>query len=143
MDQNIEFLNYIHQNALMGITTISQLIKIVENQDFLKHLNIQLEEYKNIDEKVIEMLRNQNEEEKDINKFAKASVYMNITIKTLVDKSSSHISQMMMEGSLMGIIDILKNLKRYSTANQKISNIAKKLLATEESNIENLKKFIE
>lgn len=34
MDINIEFLNYIHQNAEMGKDTISQLLKIDEDGPF-------------------------------------------------------------------------------------------------------------
>ncbi len=142
MNQNIEFLNYIHQNAEMGLTTINQLIKIAEDEKFLKHLKIQLEEYRNIDNKAIEMLHKENNEEKDINKLAKISAYMNIAMKTMMDKTPSRISEIMMQGSVMGIIDILKNLKRYPEANDKIKTLAKKLLATEESNIEHLKEFI-
>ncbi len=34
MDSNIEFLNYIYQNAEMGKNTISELISIAEDASF-------------------------------------------------------------------------------------------------------------
>ena len=42
---NAVFLNFIYQNSAMGVTTISQLLDIVEDEAFRKHLEKELEEY--------------------------------------------------------------------------------------------------
>ena len=48
----------------------------------------------------------------------------------------------MIEGSKKGIIEINKNLNSYNNMNSKIIKLAKKLLATEQHNIDELKIYL-
>lgn len=48
MNGNTEILNFIFQNSQMGVDTIKQLLGIVEDENFKKHLESQFEEYKQI-----------------------------------------------------------------------------------------------
>ncbi|WP_312060262.1 hypothetical protein [Anaerotignum sp.] len=143
MDGNTELLNYIYQNSQMGIKTLNQLIEIVEDNDFKKQLQSQLNEYKSINRTALQKLNELGHEEKGIGNMAKISAYMSISIKTLMDKSPCHISQMLIQGSTMGIIDATKNIQKYNDADKQILQLADKLLKTEQNNIEQLKPFLE
>ncbi len=142
MDGNTELLNYIYQNSQMGIETIEQLLGVVEDTDFKNHLQAQLGEYKDINQTALQKIKALGHEEKGIGKMTKISAYMSIGIQTLKDKSPSHISEMMIEGSTMGVIDATKNIKKYQDANADILQLADKLLKTEQNNIEQLKNFL-
>ena len=142
MNGNIELLNYIHQNAEMGKDTITQLIGISEDEEYKKMLKSQLEEYKAIYDKANKKINDMNKEAKDINAFAKVSTYIMINLKTLMDKSPSHISEMLIQGSAMGIIDITKKLKEYPNADKEILDLANKLLIFEHNNVEECKKYL-
>ncbi len=143
MDHNTEFTEYIYQNSKMGIDTIEQLQDIAEGGTFREHLNTQLEEYKRINLEAKKLLEKVGSKEKEINPIAKAMTYMSISMKTLTDRTPSHISEMMMQGSLMGVIDITKNLNRYDDTAPETDRLAERLLKTEENNIEQLKKFLQ
>lgn len=142
MNGNVELLNYIHQNAEMGKDTITQLIGISENEEYKKMLKSQLEEYNAIYDKANKKINDMNKEAKDINAFAKVSTYIMINLKTLMDKSPSHISEMLIQGSTMGIIDITKKLKEYPNADKEILDLANKLLVFEQNNVEECKKYL-
>ena len=142
MNGNVEFLNYIYQNSEMGINTINQLIDICDNEDYINLLKSHLKEYISINEIAEAKINELNKEAKEINTFAKVSTYMMINMKTLLDNSPSHISEMLIQGSTMGIIDITKKLKEYSNAETEIINLANKLLKFEEKNIEECKKYL-
>ncbi len=142
MDGNTELLNYIYQNSQMGIKTIEQLLDIVEDKEFTMHLQTQLEEYKKLNQAAIQMLQERGHEEKEIGNMEKISAYISINMKTLTDKTPSHISEMLIQGSTMGTIDASKNIKKYASADSSILKLAEKLLKTEEDNIEQLKKFL-
>jgi len=142
MNGNIELLNYIHQNAEMGKDTITQLIGISEDEEYKKMLKSQLEEYKAIYDKANKKINDMNKEAKDINAFAKVSTYIMINLKTLMNKSPSHISEMLIQGSTMGIIDITKKLKEYPNADKEILDLANKLLIFEQNNVEECKKYL-
>lgn len=142
MNGDVELLNYIHQNSEMGKDTIQQLMKISKNEEFKKMLNSQFQEYKMINDKTNEIITKHSKEPKEINALTKASTYISINLKTLADQTPSHISEMLIQGSTMGIIDITKKIKEYSTADKEILALANNLLEFEQRNVEECKKYL-
>lgn len=142
MDANIEMLNYIYQNAQMGENTLEQLMKISKDENFNKLLGSQFSEYKKIFNEAQQKLTALNKEAKDLSAGRKVMTYIMINFETLKDSSPSHISQMLIQGSTMGIIAITKNLKEYKDANQDIISLGQKLLEFEQQNVEECKKFL-
>ena len=111
MNSNKEMLNYIYQNSQMGVNTIEQLLKISDDENFKKHLQSQMEEYRSINNRAVGIIKDLGLEEKGVGTVAEISAYMMINMKTLMDKSSSHIAEMMINGSTMGIIQATRALK--------------------------------
>lgn len=142
MSGNKEMLNYIYQNSQMGVNTIEQLVKISEDDEFKRYLDSQLKEYKEINNKAMDIIKSMGFEEKGVGTLGEISAYMMINIKTLMDKSSSHIAEMMINGSTMGIIQATRALKKYKDADKKIIALMEKLIETEENNFQQLKKFL-
>jgi len=143
MDGNVELLNYIHQNSEMGQDTIKQLVGISKDEEYKKMLQSQLEEYKMIYDTTDEKIKELNKQAKDINVFSKASTYFMVNLNTLVNKTPSHISEMLIQGSTMGIIDITKKIKEYPNADKEILDLANKLLKLEQNNVEECKKYLQ
>ncbi len=143
MDGNTELLNYIYQNSQMGLHSIEQLLKKTEDGKFKNHLSTQHEEYKAINTQARELLKEKGHEEKDLGAMAKLTTQFSINVNTLTDHSPSHMAEMMMQGSTMGIIDATKNLNKYANADEAIISLGRKLLRTEESNVEHLKGFLQ
>lgn len=142
MEKNVEFLEYIYQNTQMGLDTISQLIEIAKEETFKKLLEDQYKEYKAIFDLAEEKLKLHHTEGKDISTYKKVSAYIMINVKTLNDKSAPHIAEMLIQGSIMGVIDIIKNLKKYADTEEEIRSLGNRLLKTEEYNVEQCKKFL-
>ena len=142
INKDVELLNFIYQNSEMGVDTINKLIGIAEDKHLKKHLKSQFQEYKKINEKAKLLLNENGYDEKGITALKKLRTYLMINIQTLTDKSASHISEMLIIGSNMGIINALKSIKEYKDANPKIIKLMKKLLETEEKNVEELKSFL-
>ena len=65
-----------------------------------------------------------------------------INFQTLTDKSTSHIAEMLIIGSNMGVINAIKNLRKYKETEPDIINLMKNLLDIEENNIKALKEFL-
>ncbi|MCI9272950.1 MAG: hypothetical protein HFE39_03225 [Clostridiales bacterium] len=143
MSNDLELLNFIYQNAEMGKDTITHLIQVVDSVEFRKHLEVQLTEYQNIFDTADQALQKKKQEAEGIGAFAKISSYMMINFKTLLDKSPSHIAEMMIQGSTMGTVDMTKRIKEYEDSVQpETLKLAKQLLKTEQHNIEEMKKFL-
>ena len=142
MNGNAEILNFIYQNSQMGVTTIDQLMDIVENEEFKKYLRSQYNEYQEIHRLAKEKLNENGYDEKGIGAFDKIKTYLMINMQTLTDRSVSHIAEMLIIGSNMGVINAVKNLKKYKNAEPDIKNLMERLLKTEENNIQELKAFL-
>lgn len=65
-----------------------------------------------------------------------------INMNTIKDRTPSHIAEMMIQGSTMGIVDITKKLKEYNKADKDISELGNKLLKFEQQNVEQMKTFL-
>ncbi len=142
MSNTEELLNYVYKNSQMGVNTIEQLLGIVEDEDFKKHIDSQLNEYRQINEESKKLLDRLGYEEKGVGAFSEISAYMMINFKTLRDKSPSNIAEMLINGSTMGIIQATRNLKRYKDEDKEFLGLMEKLLKTEENNFQQLKKFL-
>ncbi|MNM89366.1 hypothetical protein D3C81_1015960 [compost metagenome] len=142
MDGNIELLNYIYQNSEMGKDTLTQLIKMTTDENFKNNLQSQLNEYNSIFNEADEKLKSNNKESKSIGTLTKVSTYISINFNTVINKTPSHMAEMLIQGSTMGIIDITKKIKEYKSQDQTILGLANKLLQFEQKNIDELKKIL-
>lgn len=142
MNGNAELLNFIYQNSQMGVTTIKQLIGIVEDDTFINQLESQFNEYQEIHKEAQKILNENGYDEKGIGALEKLRTYLMINIQTLTDKTPSHISEMLIVGSNMGIINAVKNLKKYENEEPNITGLMERLLKFEENNIQKLKEFL-
>lgn len=142
MNGNVELLNFIYQNSQMGVDTIKKLKDISEDEEFKKHLDSQLDEYLKIHTTAKTLLNKSNYNEKGISTFDQIKTYLMINLQTLTNKTTSHISEMLIIGSNMGVIDAIKNVKKYAGAENDILDLMKKLQSIEESNIQQLKNFL-
>lgn len=142
MNGNAELLNFIYQNSQMGVETIKQLIGIVEDEEFKKQLESQFNEYKEIHNTAKSMLNKNGYDEKGIGSFDKIKTYLMLNMETMTDKKTSHISEMLIIGSNMGVINTVKNIKKYQDAEPKIISLMERLLKFEENNIQKLKAFL-
>lgn len=142
MNDNVKLLNFIYQNSQMGVETIEQLEKIVEDKDFKRYLKEKYEGYCKIHKDAKEKLNSHGYDERGIGSFEKIRTYLMLNMQTLTDKSTSHIAEMMMIGSTMGIINAIRNIADYNHAKKDIIKLMETLKAFEEKSYGDLQKFI-
>lgn len=142
MTKDAQLLNYIYQNSQMGVNTMKQLIEITEDEEFKQQLEKQYREYDEINKLAEQKLNERGFDEKGINTFDKIKTYLMINMQTLTDKTSSHIAEMLMTGSIMGVINAVRNIKKYKDQDKDILDLMERLLKFEEHNIEKLKEYL-
>jgi len=142
MNENIEMLNYIYQNAEMGKTTIDQILKEVEELQFRDVLKEQLKDYQYVVNKCDTLLIESGKLPKGIDAMPKIMSYIKIKFDTLKDDTPSHIAEMIINGSTMGITEITKNLNKYNQVDNSTKDLASRLLKIEQDNIEALKPYL-
>lgn len=144
MYANLELLNYIYQNAEMGVTTLDELLTICDDAQFCKVIEKQKGYYKEAFEEAGFLIGEIHEIPKGVGMVQNASTYTMLKAKTLMDKTPSHIAEMMIQGSTMGIIQLHRNLNKYTEkeVDKRTLNLATKLVTNEEKHIEELKKYL-
>ncbi|WP_455683458.1 hypothetical protein [Thomasclavelia sp.] len=142
MNDDVKLLNFIYQNSQMGVETIDQLEKIVEDKNFKRYLKEKYEGYCKIHKDAKEKLNSHGYDEKGISSFEKMRTYLMINMQTLTDKSTTHIAEMMMIGSTMGIVTAIRNLSDYSNAGNDVVKLMETLKAFEEKSYNDLQEFI-
>ena len=140
---NIEFLNYIYQNAHMGVIGIEHIESDILDDDLKRTVLKQKREYERIVKDTLEIFKKYKKNEKDISIMAKIGSYMSAKFNLLKSNNNTNIiAKMMIEGSNKGIIEITEKLNNYHGDDKELCYLAKKLLRTEEYNLEELKKFL-
>ncbi|MDO4554493.1 MAG: hypothetical protein Q4B70_05030 [Lachnospiraceae bacterium] len=142
MLNDVEMLNDIRKNTQMGCTGIDEILPYAQDEKFRKVLEVQKEEYSRIFEEADKLLYERKEKPEDISSMAKLSSKAMTMMKTMSDPSTDHLAEMMYQGSAMGVTKIIRRQREYAGTNPKICDLAKRLLKTEERNMEEMRQFL-
>lgn len=142
MKEDINALDELHKGACMGIDAIDFVLDKVEDNNLRKELKREYKEYQGI-EKVIEEIYPKYNEGKphSTNAMNKAMTWSGIEMKTMTDKSTSKITELLLQGVNMGIIEGRKILNK-KQLNEEVHDIASKYVTMQEKNVENLKRYL-
>ena len=137
-----EILNFIYQNAEMGIEGIDKILSKTDDHRFREHLQGQHQEYKEIMQRAEQMLNNKHYPVKS--KIPAAKVMLNTVsdAKTLFSKSPSKLAEMMIQGNTMGVVKMIKHMNDYEGNDIEVNRLAGKVIKMERTNIDKLKQFL-
>lgn len=141
-EENNEFLTKIYQNAKTGCDSISYVSEKSNDEKLRQFLLDQHREYSEIAQDATKLLNESGKAAKDKSPVSKAMIWSSVQMNTLADKTSDHIAEMMIQGSIMGIIDMSRNLKRYNDTTAPIKKLGERLIEAEEKNIQNMKEYL-
>lgn len=139
-----KLLDALYKNVKMGADSIIDLLPKVSDQNMRDELTRELDQYSGFADEIKNMLYSIDEEAKDESIFAKIGTKMSVAMNTMVDSTSSHIAEMMIQGGTMGITDATKTLREYenTSCSEDALDLAKRIIKFEEDSIEKLKEFL-
>lgn len=140
IDSN-EMLRYIYETSDMGCYGIQSILDTAGEGPFHDALQEQLTEYARLREEADGRLRRRGIAPEGVGAMAKLSSRMMSGLKTLTDRSPSHIAEMMIEGNTMGMTKSIQHLHDYKEKDD-VRALANQLLKTEENNIRQMKQFL-
>lgn len=103
LKKTAEALAEIYRNAQLALQSISNILPQVDDTETRNQLTAQHEEYERISSKAVILAKDRDIELKEPNPFKKAMMWGSIKMNTLTDNSRSHIAEMMVQGTVMGI----------------------------------------
>ncbi len=145
MNENMELLNFVYENAEMGVHTLNILSDSLRkrNNKIKGLIEDELKEYNNFLKESEKLLKKNKIEPKKTNLMAKLSSKMGITMETMKDNSDPAIASMVIEGLTMGIVEMQTKIENYKKlVDKKILKLSIKFLKFQEEEIEKLKTFM-
>ena len=139
-----KLLEDLYKNVQMGSDSIIDLMPKVGDENMKNELTCELEQYDSFAKEIRNILLDMGEDAKDESILAKLGTKMSVTMNTLMDSTTSHIAEMMIQGGTMGITDATKSLREYenTSCSEEALELAKRIIKYEEDTVERLKKFL-
>lgn len=137
------YLNAIYQNTKTAIQSIEDILPKCEDEDFKSELAREEDGYNIISKECEAFARAERIEEiKDNNWFEKAKLWSSINMSTMMDKSNRKIAELMLIGTFMGTITLIKDKHDHQNVSKELDEIADKLYNFEKDNLERLIPFL-
>ena len=140
----LKLLEALYKNVKMGSDSIIDIMPKVSDEELRSELTGELERYGEFSKKIETAILNMGEDAKDQGILAKIGTKMSVAMNTMMDSTTSHIAEMMIQGATMGVTDATKLLREYesTSCSEEALSIARELIKYEEDTVERLKKFL-
>ena len=141
-NENLKVLKELHTGAQMGIKAISYVSEKVEDDNFKKELSTQYNQYEDILNKVTDLYNEYGEVPTSSNVKNDVMTWMGVQMNTINDKSTSKISEMLIQGTVMGIIEGRKILNHNQNVETNIKNTLNEFVQMQENSVTKLKEYL-
>lgn len=138
----IKLIDEAYKNMRMGSFAIDAIITKIEDKELENLLRKQNKFYLDTTKKLEKLSNDYKHEPVDINIFLKGSSFASIKLKTMMNNQTPKLASMLIEGTTMGITEMIKAQNEYLTDNDDIKKITNDIVSNEEQFVESLKKFL-
>lgn len=142
-NQNLNILDEVNKGATMGMDAISFVSEKVKDETFKKVLDTEYHKYSDISKRVNDIYSNYSDKEPhETTSMNKAMTWYGIQMKTMTDSSTSKLSELLMQGTNMGIIEGRRLINENPHAAENVKNILNDFVVMQEDSVETLKKYL-
>lgn len=137
-----DVLSSIVKTTQMGQIGIRSVLNMPLRASLQDALRSQLREYDKIEREALSLAASRGWELKQQNPSVKHMTNMMTRTRLRFGDSSSKAAAMMIQGNTKGIIKGYKNLNQFAVPDQRITDLAQKLLQCEQANIQQMQGFL-
>ena len=139
---DITILREIQKNTQMAMSTIDTLLDKTDDSEFTMSLSKQSLGYAKIHNDAVEKLVEEQSGTYRTNQIADIMLRGSVHMGTLTNVSTSHLADMMIQGSNRGLTNMYKTVKHNALAQDMSVELAKELMDFEEKCIDKLKEYL-
>ena len=141
-NDNLNLLEAVVQNTEMGKNTLEQIVPMTEDTAFRAELLRQRNVYRELNQEAHTAIEACGGSAQGQSAMAKFNTKMGISMKTLTDKSTRNLAEMLTQGSGMGVVDCIKSQKDYPDAAPGSKRLMQKLQDFQEESRIKLEQFL-
>ncbi|MBQ9806953.1 MAG: hypothetical protein IJW49_10675 [Clostridia bacterium] len=139
-----EILNTVYKTVKTSIDSILNLMPKVKNEDLKSDMTVQLSALEAFASRTVKLLAEEDVKPEDEGTLSKMSAKWGTMVNTMMDSSSSHLAQMLIEEATAGSAELTRLLRE--SENKSISEAALRLLrdvcAFEDKIIKDMKAYL-
>ncbi len=140
--EDLQTLKELHEATTMGMNSIKYVEEKVGDKVFKDELSSQYNQYSDILTKIIDSYNHIGKIPENTKITDQMQTWAAIQMNTMKDQSNSKLSEMLIQGTTMGIIKGNKLKNHNTNLNNNISNILDDFIVMQENSIAKLKTFL-
>ncbi len=142
MKDNKDLLGSILKTTQMGQIGIRSVLNLPLQADLRSELRTQLQEYDSIERETYCLAHNRGWQLSELDPAIKGMTNMMTKSKLMFGNTNSKAAAMMIQGNTRGIIKGYKNLNKLTPSDQRILDLAHRLIDCEQTGINHLQGFL-
>lgn len=141
-DDTVKLLRECDAGVKMGIDAFEEVLDNVGDDELKDILTKSKEDHEELDRQIKKYLTEFHDEGKEPGMMASTMSWLKTNMKLAINESDTTIATLMTEGCDMGIRSIYKYLNQYTEADEKIRDLAQKIINIQENLRSKIKKFL-
>lgn len=143
-NNDLNVLDELNKGATMGMDAIEFVIKKVGDENFKKTLDLEYNKYKDISRRVNNLYDNYTYEKEphETTGMNKVMTWWGVQMKAMNDKSNSNLSELLLNGTNMGIIEGRRLLNQNPDINKDVRTLLDDFVKMQEDSVETLKCYL-
>ena len=138
----IDLLKECNAGVKMGVDSIAEVLDNVRDEGFRRLLDNCMEEHQRLGSEIHELLNEYHDSGKEPNPMAKGMSWMKTNVMLSVKDSDTTVADLITDGCNMGVKSLNRYLNKYEAAEEKVKDIAKRLINLEQKLTEDIRKFL-
>ena len=137
-----EMLTDIYKNCKMGVESTAKLMPDVLDQNMRTTMGEHLKQYQGFAARAADLLAKQGKAPQDAGFFEKLPAEMGMAVNQLMDASDSKTAQMMINGFVMGVSELKKQLADTPNVSEDTAALAGDMIQFQLQAINDMKRFL-
>lgn len=142
MNQTTELWSRVAENANTGFDALDQLLRRTQDVEMRKELECERAYYASAARDAEDKLKKLGKTAEKKNPLTRASMWAGIRMNTMIDRSSAHLADIVIQGATMGVIDTTKARNEFPDAAAEAQDAASSFITRQQEAIERMKDFL-
>lgn len=141
-NDTIELLKECNAGIKMGVSSIDDVLDNVYSENLKKVLEDSKEEHERLGDDTHSLLSEYHDSGKEPNIMAKGMSWIKTNVMLAVDESDATIADLITDGCNMGVKSLNRYLNQYEAAEERVKDIAKKLIKIEDNLAKEIRAYL-
>lgn len=143
VQNELNVLDEVNKGATMGMDAIDFIKNKIEDNNFKQVINKEYNKYQNISQRVDNIYNNYSKKKPhEPNTMEKMMTWYGVQMKTITDHTPSKISELLLKGTNMGIIEGRRLLNHNHHISPEIHTLLNDFVSMQESSAQILKEYL-